>query len=217
MTTQSKADEVFRIYELTALILQHIDLSDWLQLQYINRTTLAVASKSHPFRRFCFLESAVCGTIEPKPAPTTKNPKRVRWFLKSTDAELPQNPHDPDIHDVSSLIRAFGRLTTATGHASTRSRPFEATPMLSPLLKKHFPKWSYYALNNMIGLERRLPYCDIWRRPEASWRAQLLMQPPLAFVNVIDWDGKEYKVSNEKGITMGDIMDAVYNGGNGYV
>jgi len=61
----------------------------------------------------------------------------------------------------------------------------------------------------MIGLEQPIPDNEIWRNQDASWRAMLLMQPPLIDIAIMDWEGHGFEAHNDRGITMGDVVDAV--------
>jgi hypothetical protein len=58
---------------------------------------------------------------------------------------------------------------------------------LNWLLEAKFPKWRYYPITNMLGLEEVVPMSGFFTNPDASYRPLLLMTPPLSEVTVMDW------------------------------
>ncbi|KAF2430401.1 hypothetical protein EJ08DRAFT_242107 [Tothia fuscella] len=231
--TKSLADRVFGITELAELIIQFLDHNDLARLQYTNRSFHSAIRTNKAFLRTYYFEPAEGGTVKPIAAPIHANPKRVRWV-----STFSQNPiYTPVAGQIASSFAATGQVTSQIedgegtaapqGEASSSSTPLRAVirstslqkarqllqpPVLNLHLQKHFLKWSYYPINNMIGLEEAIPATEIWRNADASWRSMLLMQPPLAEVLVMDWDGKMYRARCERGVTMGVVVDAIENG-----
>lgn len=83
---------------------------------------------------------------------------------------------------------------------------------LNWLLMEKFPKFKYYPLSNMLGLEEVVPMGDFFTNPDASYRPLLLTNPPISEVPVIDWQSRIFDIENSKGVTMGDIVDALQRG-----
>jgi hypothetical protein len=77
------------------------------------------------------------------------------------------------------------------------------------VLEAKFPKFKYYPISNMLGLEEEVPMGGFFTNPDASYRPLLLTYPPLSEVTVMDWRAKIYEVSNKEGVTMGDVVDAL--------
>ena len=77
------------------------------------------------------------------------------------------------------------------------------------LLEEKFPKFKYYPLSNMLGLEGVIPMGELFTNCDASFRPLLLMSPPLSEVTVMDQQSRMFEVKNAKGVTMGDIVDAL--------
>ena len=61
----------------------------------------------------------------------------------------------------------------------------------------------------MLGLEGVIPMGELFTNCDASFRPLLLMSPPLSEVTVMDQQSRMFEVKNAKGVTMGDIVDAL--------
>jgi hypothetical protein len=85
---------------------------------------------------------------------------------------------------------------------------------LNWLLEAKFPKWKYYPISNMLGLEEVVPMDGFFTNSDASYRALLLMTPPLSEVTVMDLQSNMFEVKNPKGVTMGDVVDALMGANN---
>jgi hypothetical protein len=224
----SPGDEVFGITELAELIIQYLDHQDMARLRYTNRRCHDLIGADKEFLRAWYFEPVEGGTVKPVRAPVHANPKRVRWVttvppaqeytpvtgqIATSHAAASSSTGEQSTEQESSQPVPGSQVRAVIRSTSLRqARQFQQPPVLNPHLQHHFPKWSYYAINNMVGLEQAIPEAEAWSNPDASWRAMLLMQPPVGDVLIVDWLGKRYKAWNERGVTMGDVYDAVDGG-----
>lgn len=84
---------------------------------------------------------------------------------------------------------------------------------LNWLLEAKMPRWSYYPHCNMMLFEEKVPMEAFFTNSYASYRPLLLMTPPLSEVKVVDCNGSSIDVKNDKGVTMGDVVDALLGEG----
>jgi hypothetical protein len=80
------------------------------------------------------------------------------------------------------------------------------------VLEAKFPRWKYYPISNMLGLEQEVPMDEFFVTTDALYRPLFLMYPPLSEVMVMDWRSRMFEVSNKSGVTMGDVVDALMKG-----
>lgn len=88
--------------------------------------------------------------------------------------------------------------------------PPQFMPEINWLIKEKFPKCSYYASVNLLGLEEEVPMGAYFTNPDASYRPLLLFWPPIAKLRVHDHSSKQFMVHNPEGITVGDVVDALF-------
>lgn len=208
MATLSAAAEVLNITELVEMIMQHLSTQDLFRAQYISPKFLAIIRSRNDIQRAFFLQPQPGGCLRPVPAPVHANPKRVRW-VRASGSVTSLSESSSSLEDESQPRRSTVAETSAAA-THPASNTFANPPALNPYLELYFPKWSYYPNGNLIGLEVPLPMGSIFGAREASWRRMLLMQPPLDHVKIMDWNGRSCDTKNERGVTMGDVVDALF-------
>jgi hypothetical protein len=220
MAQPSATIQVFSIPELCGLLFEHLSHEDIYRLQNLTKGCRVHLRSYKPWQKCIFHQDAITSyTVTPVLAGPGK---LVDWIFTSG----PQYGNSVLTIDVDERAPAMNThySTASNGQFGLGANLSRSTPSsdssysrtchmqnvkLNWLLLSRFPKFSYYPLSNMLGLEVQISVAEYFINPDASYRPLLLTNPPLSELTVIDYKGKVYDVANSKGVTMGDIVDAL--------